>query len=931
MIEPNPVNSVKRQLTRLILTVSLGVLGFTGVALFVFEVRSYRIETSRSLMTTGSIIAENSAAVLLYDDKKMAAEILGGLHVEPVISAAALFDRTGKVYATFPKTIAADTLPALPGADGVVLDLVNITVQMPVMQGESRVGTLFLKGNLIGMYQRLSTYGAVLLWVGLCSIGVAALLSKLLQRRISDPLAALAATARAVTTLKDYSVRAAKSRTNEFGELTEALNSMLDQIQTSSAALREGEARFRTLADNIAQLAWMAEADGYLTWYNKRWFDYTGTTFEEMKGWGWQKVHHPNHVARVTEKFQRAVAAGEDWEDTFPLRGKDGLFRWFLSRAIPIRDETGAIVRWFGTNTDVTEQRLAQEGIQAHAHRAEVLSQVATELFFAEAPGTSLKTILPRIATVLSADYYFHYMVEPEGGRLILSSAAGLTPEQEAACRRVAFGEALCGSCALQDAPLVVEEVQASTLAATSGVRALGVRAYACYPLRSGGRMVGTLAFATRSRDRFGPPELQFINTVSDVLGASIERARLLKELRETRDVAEQASAAKDGFLAALSHELRTPLNPVLLLASEAAADDTLDPRVRDDFAMIAKNVTVESQLIDDLLDLTKITQGKLDLEMRSIDVHDVLRDALGLVNAEISEKRIIINLKLEPGTHYVRADPVRLQQIFWNVLKNAVKFSPDEGVVVISSKSISAGRRLSIEISDRGIGLTNEELARVFEAFSQGDHAKERGAHRFGGLGLGLAISRNLVELHGGSLHATSRGRGHGATFTVELPLAPVAAPLAGRVKPAAPLSPQPRSRWRILLVEDHNATRSTIVTLLERRGHQVSAAGSVAAARTLANENTFDLVISDIGLPDETGYVLMAELRARFGLTGIALSGYGTATDIQRGQDAGFVAHLTKPVKIQDLDATIASVLRAPEPKSSREDSVPMTQSRS
>lgn len=904
--------SVKRRLTRVILTACLGVLGFTCIALFIFEVRSYRSETARNLAMAANIIAENSAGVLLFDDQKTASEILGGLRAEPGITVAALFDKKGKLYATYPKQISRELFPQNIGNDGIELKMFELTVQLPVMQDAARVGTIYLKGNLVGTYQRLSAYGVVILGVGACSIMVALLLSSIVQRRIADPLVSLAGTARTVTNEKDYSVRAVKFEADEFGELTDAFNSMLDQIEHSSTALRAGEERFRTLADNMAQLAWMTDADGSITWYNKRWFDYTGTTMEEMKDSGRLKVHDPAHAERVINKFKAAIQAGMDWEDVFPLRGKDGKFRWFLSRAFPIRNETGRIVRWFGTNTDITEQRLAQETLKSHAQRAEILSKAATELFLAESPQASLKSILPRIAGILEAEFYFYYTVVASENQLLLQSAGGLTPVQLGDCKKIKFGEGLCGSCALEGAPLVIENVMNSSLETAISARALGIRAYACYPLRSGSRMLGTLAFATTTRDRYSAAELQFIHTVSDVISASIERERLASELRQARDVAERANAAKDGFLAALSHELRTPLNPVLLIASESATDATLPPAVRENFATIAKNVNVESQLIDDLLDLTKISRGKLNLEMRLVDAHDILRDAIDLINSDLAEKMITLKVELEPGQHPFMGDPVRIQQVFWNVLKNAIKFSPEKSQISVLSKTASGENRLGIEIADHGIGLTPEELPRIFEAFEQGDHAADRGAHRFGGLGLGLAISRTLIELHGGSLSAKSPGRGLGATFVIQVPLSRTK---TDSIRVDTTDNPETKTlpRIRILLVEDHAPTRTALRLLLDRRGHHVVVASTVAEARKLATETTFDLVVSDIGLPDESGYVLMADLRDKFGLKGIALSGYGTASDIAMGQQAGFVAHLTKPVNIQALDATLASVLRS------------------
>jgi signal transduction histidine kinase len=246
------------------------------------------------------------------------------------------------------------------------------------------------------------------------------------------------------------------------------------------------------------------------------------------------------------------------------------------------------------------------------------------------------------------------------------------------------------------------------------------------------------------------------------------------REAMQARDKAVAASRAKDDFLAALSHELRTPLNPVLLLASDAATNPDLPPELRADFETIARNVSLEARLIDDLLDLTRITRGKLTLNFEPTDVHQMINEALAIVRQDIADKRQRIRLDLSADRHVLTGDPVRLQQVFWNILKNAVKFTPEDGQITIETRLLP-GDHLLIRITDSGHGLTQPELDRIFDAFAQGDHIGGPHHHRFGGLGLGLAISRTLVELHGGTIRAASEGRDRGASFEVDLPLIPV------------------------------------------------------------------------------------------------------------------------------------------------------------
>jgi PAS domain S-box-containing protein len=389
-------------------------------------------------------------------------------------------------------------------------------------------------------------------------------------------------------------------------------------------------------------------------------------------------------------------------------------------------------------------------------------------------------------------------------------------------------------------------------------------------------------------------------------------RVRNLIRLKQATDKLVTASHAKDDFLAALSHELRTPLNPVLLLASEAAEDPGLSPDVRALFVTIRNSVELETRLIDDLLDITRITHGKLSLNLEWMDLHAILIEAVTTVQSELNQKRITLNLRLAAEHPAMKGDAMRMQQVFWNVLKNAVKFTPPGGTITIETSAKSG--QLKIKITDTGLGMTAEELSAIFSPFSQGDHATDD-ARRFGGLGLGLTISRRLVELHLGQIRATSEGRGQGSTFLIELPL--------GKMEEAAVISPENRTvesaatqkaNWdgtRILLVEDHEATRSTLAHLLTRRKFNPFPAGSLAEARRIAASEKIDFVISDIGLPDGNENALMAELSEQYGLKGIALTGYGMEQDLGRSLAAGFVTHLTKPIRMQDLETALRTHL--------------------
>ncbi|HSH37649.1 MAG TPA: PAS domain S-box protein, partial [Chthoniobacterales bacterium] len=469
----------------------------------------------------------------------------------------------------------------------------------------------------------------------------------------------------------------------------------------NEAALLESESQFRQLADSIPQLAWMAKPDGWIFWYNQRWYDFTGTTAQQMEGWGWQSVHDPNELPRIVQTWKGALAAEQPWQDTFPLRRHDGAYRIHLSRANPLRDANGNLTLWFGTNTDITELVHAQEAAQA-------------------------------------------------------------------------------------------------------------------------------------------------------------------------------ANRAKDHFIAVLSHELRTPLTPVLATILELNARTDLPGDVGDAVELIRRNVELEARLIDDLLDITKISKGKLAMDRQVVAVDAVLRDAVRICQNDVTKKQLHVSLELQAPSHHVAGDGARLLQAFWNLLQNAVKFTPPGGEIALRSYGDAAF--INVAISDNGIGIEPDALVRIFEPFGQGNETISR---RYGGLGLGLALSKALVEAHGGNLSARSGGRDKGSTFTVELPTTQRRQTNGG--EPAVTIQ-RPAPPLRILLVEDHDDTRRTLSRLVAAWGHSVESATTAAEALQMARDKRFDLVISDLGLPDAHGNELMHQLRSSSDIRGIAVSGFGTEIDVDR-----------------------------------------------
>jgi PAS domain S-box-containing protein len=488
---------------------------------------------------------------------------------------------------------------------------------------------------------------------------------------------------------------------------------------------RETEDRFRTLADNIPQLAWMADRAGSIFWYNRRWYDYTGTHLHEVMGWDWQKVHHPDYVDQVVQKISHCFQTGEVWEDTFPLRGKDGTYRWFLSRAVPIRDSDGQIIRWFGTNTDVTKQRRLEDALesaldeaQRRAKEAEegkrlldaVMEHVPEGITIADVPDVNIRMVSRFGQEMLGkpAELITNIPVDEHAGKWAVFHADGVT---------LATGEELPLTRATQHGEQVRNEE---------------------WVLRSeDGSMVPILCNAGPIRDPSGKITGGIIvwRDISELRQARAKAERHMEGLKAAIAEAEAANRAKDHFLAVVSHELRTPLMPVLGVTSFMLANPALPKAFRKDVEMIRRNVELEAKIIDDLLDVARIAAGKVQLSMERIDVHALIHNVMSICQSEVEGKAIQTDLRLDAVQCYVQGDSTRLQQVLWNVVRNAAKFTPEHGRITV--RTSCTDDQLRVEVEDNGRGIDPQMLPKIFDAFEQGGKDTNQ---RFGGLGLGRA-----------------------------------------------------------------------------------------------------------------------------------------------------------------------------------------------
>ena len=505
----------------------------------------------------------------------------------------------------------------------------------------------------------------------------------------------------------------------------------IDERRRAEESLRESEARFRMLADNMSQLAWICDRLGNVTWYNRRWLEYTGLTFEEMQGWAWSKVQHPDHLDRVVARVKRSAETGEVWEDTFPLRGKDGGYRWFLSRAVPIRDEAGEIARWFGTNTDVTEQRALEE--------------------------------------------------------------------------------------------------------------------------------------ALRDADR-----------------------------------------RKDEFLATLAHELRNPLAPIRNSLHILRLTGRQDPGTERVGEMMERQVNHMVRLVDDLLEVSRITRGKIELRSELVEVETVVQNAVESSRPLIDAGGHRLALALPPEPLTLEGDPVRLTQVFANLLNNAAKYTDRGGQIWLTVRR--DGDAASISVRDNGTGIEPEMLPRVFDMFAQIDRNASRAQ---GGLGIGLTLVKRLVEMHGGSVEASSDGLGRGSEFTVRLPLA-AGASLANR--PASATNPAAApATLRVLVVDDNRDAAESLAVLLKLLGVEVQVVSSGRDALEAVSTYKPAVVLLDIGMPGMDGYEVARRIRAQpefRDITLIALTGWGQNEDRHRTRSAGFDYHLVKPADINALQSLLMSL---------------------
>ncbi|HEV7868354.1 MAG TPA: response regulator [Chthoniobacteraceae bacterium] len=589
------------------------------------------------------------------------------------------------------------------------------------------------------------------------------------------------------------------------------------------------------------------------------------------------------------------------------LRAKVSVFVDLFRKTAQIERQAEERAQFIRTEAARVEAETARERF---AFLAEASNVLASSLRYEETFGNLARLIVPRLA-----DYCFIDMCEAdETVRTV--AVAHRDPEQEATLRefRARFPVDLTCQSGLgyvlrtgstevcNDFAENEETRRTMPREQIEAIRALGVRSYLLTALCARGRILGALALIGTELNAFGEAEVAQAEELARRAALALDNASHYEAAQKAQHAAETANQAKDQFLAMLSHELRTPLTPVLMTIALLEDEPDFPEQFRPSLEVVRRNIQLEARLIDDLLDLTRVSKGKVQLKLETVDAHTVIRSALDICNSEIEDKKLSVDYKATGAAAWLRADAARLQQVFWNLVKNAVKFTPEGGRLKIRTQV--RDQALEVQVIDTGIGIEAEVLPKIFNAFEQGTRS-------LSGLGLGLAISKALVSLHGGNISAASDGVGKGAAFRVVLPLAPAPAENSTAV---APDKVPERKRLRLLVVEDHPDTNRSLERLLTRRGYEVKTAFCVSEALEKSVAYRYDVLISDIGLPDGSGLSLVAELATQYSFRAIALSGFGMEDDLQSSKEAGFLAHLTKPVDIGELDLLIQRIAAEP-----------------
>jgi PAS domain S-box-containing protein len=674
--------------------------------------------------------------------------------------------------------------------------------------------------------------------------------------------------------------------------------------KAAERARRDSEALFHEMADSAPAMLWISDASGAWTFLSRQWYDLTGQAPESAMGRGWLNALHPDDRDSAAQAVLEATDQRRAFHFECRLSQRDAEPRWTIIAGQPRVGAHGEFLGFVGSAIDISERRKAEEAVIDEVHTRETLSRVGAALASELDPDTLIQSAIDAATALTSAQWglFFITVVDDSGTTHEHRAVSGLPAD--------AFADASAGDSDVHCHPAILR-IDDLLYIDTSGIdrrrlpQDVPVRSYLSVPVVSRtGDIRGGVCFGHTRPGVFQPRHEQLASGIAAWAALALDNASLFKE-------AQEANRAKDEFIATLSHELRTPLNAMLGWAHMLRANVLPPDTQRRALETLERNVRTQAQLVDDLLDVSRIVAGKLHMKGDEVDLTTVVISAADTVRPSTVAKGLSFHVVADPDRQViVMGDADRLRQILWNLLTNAVKFTPRGGRVEIELRTTETGA--SVVVTDTGQGIRPEFLRHVFERFRQADSTASR---RHGGLGLGLAIVRHLAEAHGGSVAAESPGEGLGATFTVHLPVREV------RRRSSTGESPTPRGTalagLRVLLVDDEADTREVLRVLLEVQGAIVTPASSAGEALELLQRRPMDVLLADIGMPEQDGYALIEAIRALPSseaiIPAVAVTAYVSSRDRARAFKAGYGWHVGKPVDPDQLIAVVTAAARS------------------
>ncbi|AEG92202.1 PAS domain-containing hybrid sensor histidine kinase/response regulator [Ramlibacter tataouinensis] len=646
-----------------------------------------------------------------------------------------------------------------------------------------------------------------------------------------------------------------------------------------------------------ASVIWYTGADGAVRRRNPSWEQFTGQSHADYHGWGWLDAIHPDDRNRVAQAWRDAVADGTLDRLRYRLRRHDGQWRDVTAHGSPLLED-GRPPEWVGICVDITHSLQAERALKASEERLRFLDRLGQ----AARPLTDANRVMATTARLLGeylgATRCAYADVEADSNRFTIRSDWSVpgVPSSAGVYSLDLFGPQATSNLR-RGQHLVVRDVDRE-LGDEGGGRmfnAIGIKAIICAGLAKDGRLVAMMAVHQSQPRNWTRAELALVEEVVDRCWAHIERVRDSAMLREQ-------DRRKDEFLATLAHELRNPLAPMRYAVAmmRMAKDGSVLPQAQE---VIDRQVSHMARLIDDLLDLSRINRGLIQLQREPVRLATLLQRAVETARPGIEAARHRLELQLPPDSLMVDADPARVVQVIGNLLNNAAKYTPDGGHIRLAAWA--AGRNAVLEVADNGIGIPPDQQGKLFQMFTQLHHTANRAQ---GGLGIGLSLVKTLVEMHGGSVRVDSAGLDEGSRFTVELPLAKAAVVPATPPAAATPSAPGPT---RVLVVEDNRDGLETLLALLDVLGYEVAGAADGREGLAVARHFRPQAVLLDLGLPVMDGFEVARAMREDPALKDtyiVALTGWGADSDRQRTAQAGFDAHLTKPVALDTLEEMLA-----------------------